>query len=484
MSDTLTVERDVEYSSDLESGDESEVESSQSDDDDTRNITATLTDHDSPTADSGPGASPPSPSSKQSPSKHSPSPFPSKCSRRSSSKSSSDSVPPEKLLRRAHRRIHKLLKSSPVFGPSSCDIAALDDFVRCIPLARIVFGDFHWRVARSHADLGLAYLDLFSLPVQSHDHASTARSLLTQGVHLSENPHEKAGILESFLITYYTLGRSAARLDKDADAEKALLKAEKIHQEFGKLSSVSSEALREWEVKIALALARLFTKRKNFTSAEEEFTRCLDLMRKVSETEEDVALVPVLLDLARMKQSVGTATQIEASIDVFARAHAINIAVYPDDDHLATARSALSLGQAYAALDSDESHCSGEAYLRKAVDAFSVVLGPAHEDTQDALNMFAKLLIRMTKTSEAVAVIKRKIRGRFEAEGGEFSEAMAADHQLLGSLHLANGDLDLATSHLKKCHEIQRIALGPNHRKTRGTASQISAISQTNDRWR
>ena len=110
--------------------------------------------------------------------------------------------PPEVLLQRAHRRIRRLLRkasrkktttmatktdvSTPGF-----DVTALDDFVRCIPLARIIFGDFHWRLARAYADLALAYLDLLQLPTQSLDHATTAKTLLTQNVHLSDNALEK-----------------------------------------------------------------------------------------------------------------------------------------------------------------------------------------------------------------------------------------------------------------------------------------------------
>ena len=70
------------------------------------------------------------------------------------------------------------------------------------------------------------------------------------------------GILETFLITYYALGRSCARLDKDFEAEKSLQKAEKIHGEFSKLSAVDPIVVAEWEIKIALALARLNAKLK------------------------------------------------------------------------------------------------------------------------------------------------------------------------------------------------------------------------------
>ena len=68
--------------------------------------------------------------------------------------------------------------------------------------------------------------------------------------------------METFLITYYTLGRSCARLDKDSEAEKSLQKAEKIHTEYSKLSAVDPVVVAEWEIKIALAIARLNTKRK------------------------------------------------------------------------------------------------------------------------------------------------------------------------------------------------------------------------------
>jgi len=393
--------------------------------------------------------------------------------------------PPEVLLQRAHRRIRRLLrkasrkKAKSDVSTEAFDVSALDDFVRCVPLARIIFGDFHWRLARAHADLALAYLDLLQLPAQSLEHATTAKTLLTQNVHLSDNALEKVGILETFLITYYTLGRSSARLDKDTEAEKALAKAEKLHAEFAKLVAADHVVVAEWEIKIVLATARLCAKRKSFVAAEEEFGRCLNLMEAFHESSTALALVPVLLDLAKMKLSIGTASQTEASIELFHRAHDINVEANEkgDEDDLATARSALSLGQAYAALDKDESHASAEAYVRKAAETMRASLGCGDEETQAALCSLAKLLVRMTKTSEAVDVLKSKIRGRFEVEGGEFSEAMAADHHLIANIFLAGGELERAQAHLKKCVDIRKIVLGPNHRKTREALATINSIS-------
>jgi len=394
--------------------------------------------------------------------------------------------PPEVLLQRAHRRIRRLLRRASsrkgsgkpdAVSMEKCGIQVLDDFIRCVPLARIIFGDFHWRLARAYADLALAYLDLLQLPIQSHEHASTAKTLLTQNVHLSDNSLEKVGILETFLIAYYALGRSSARLDKDAEAEKALLKAEKIHAEFAKLPAADQIVVAEWQIKILLAVARLSAKKKSYVAAEEEFRRCLDLMEAFHESSSDVALVQVLLDLAKMKLSVGTASQIESSIELFHRAHDINVETFDDVDHLATARSGLALGQAYAALDRDESHASAEAYIRKATESLQATLGCGDEETQAALSALAKLLVRMTKTSEAVDVLKSKIRGRFEVEGGEFSEAMAADHNFIANIFLAGGDLERAVAHLKKCVDIRKVVLGPNHRKTRDTLATINSIS-------
>jgi len=400
--------------------------------------------------------------------------------------------PPEVLLQRAHRRIRRLLRKVASSSSSSYkdkdavpnqpfNVSVLDDFIRCVPLARIIFGDFHWRLARAYADLALAYLDLLQLPVQSHEHASKAKTLLTQTVHLSDDSLEKVGILETFLIAYYAHGRSCARLDKDVEAEKALLKAEKIHAEFGKLAAVDAVVVAEWEIKIVLAVARLYAKKKSYVAAEEEFSKCLRLLETFHESPSDLALVPVLLDLARMKLSVGTTSQIQASIELFHRAHDINVDKADDkadiEGSLTSARSALALGQAYATLDKDESHLSAEAYVRKATEAFQSALGSGHEETQAALASLAKLLVRMTKTSEAVDVLKSKIRGRFEVEGGEFSEVMASDHNLIANIFLAGGDIQRAAAHLKKCVDIRKVVLGPNHRKTRETLAAISSIS-------
>ena len=84
-----------------------------------------------------------------------------------------------------------------------------------------------------------------------------------------------------------------------------------------------------------------------------------------------------------MKQSVGTASQVESSIEFFLRAHTINIEENLEDENdLAIARSSLAVGQAYAALDSDHGHASAEAYVRRAVESMQISLGVGDEETQ------------------------------------------------------------------------------------------------------
>ena len=37
---------------------------------------------------------------------------------------------------------------------------AIHEYIRCTALTRIVHGNSHWKLAKSHVDLGEAYLDL------------------------------------------------------------------------------------------------------------------------------------------------------------------------------------------------------------------------------------------------------------------------------------------------------------------------------------
>ena len=121
----------------------------------------------------------------------------------------------------------------------------------------------------------------------------------------------------------------------------------------------------------------------SFIAAEDEFKRCLTLLETFHESASDPSLVPVLLDLAKMKLSVGTKSQIESSIEFFLRAHTINIEENIEAEHdLTIARSSLAAGQAYAALDSDDGHASAEAYIRKAVESMQVTLGGGDEESQ------------------------------------------------------------------------------------------------------
>ena len=82
-------------------------------------------------------------------------------------------TPPDVLLKKATKQAKQLLKQLPrVSNNQSCTqgvgvasseegvATVVDVCIRCVALARIVYGDDHWVLAKMHIQLGHVYLQL------------------------------------------------------------------------------------------------------------------------------------------------------------------------------------------------------------------------------------------------------------------------------------------------------------------------------------
>ena len=82
-------------------------------------------------------------------------------------------TPPDVLLKKAAKQAKQLLKQlprvssnrgcAPEVGVASDEegvTTVLDVCIRCVALARIVYGDDHWILAKMHIQLGHVYLQL------------------------------------------------------------------------------------------------------------------------------------------------------------------------------------------------------------------------------------------------------------------------------------------------------------------------------------
>ncbi|KAL8559960.1 hypothetical protein ACOMHN_041431 [Nucella lapillus] len=118
-----------------------------------------------------------------------------------------DMTPPDHLLSVAQKRAHK-------FADLKKGDRAIHEYVRCIALTRIVHGNHHWKLAKSHVDLGEAYLDLKGYAAQAEYHAETAKSIMLHGAHVSQSVQEKAHIYCVLITMYYTLGRANTTMKK------------------------------------------------------------------------------------------------------------------------------------------------------------------------------------------------------------------------------------------------------------------------------
>lgn len=71
---------------------------------------------------------------------------------------------------------------------------AIEDLIRCTALARIVYGDCHWRFAEVESELAQAYWKYKNLPAQAQQHAEEARNIMLRVVQSGPSQEERKHI--------------------------------------------------------------------------------------------------------------------------------------------------------------------------------------------------------------------------------------------------------------------------------------------------
>ena len=101
-----------------------------------------------------------------------------------------------------------------------------------LALVRLVYGNAHVRVAEARLTLASAYLELRELPVQAFDHAKQAQRVLKRaregaepGPADGDDVHAAALRRRVTMNTYYVMGVALTKMQKTAEADKALERA-------------------------------------------------------------------------------------------------------------------------------------------------------------------------------------------------------------------------------------------------------------------
>ncbi|KAL8559959.1 hypothetical protein ACOMHN_041430 [Nucella lapillus] len=258
-----------------------------------------------------------------------------------------------------------------------------------------------------------------------------------------------------------------------SEAEQYLMKADRIAQEQSRLDCVTDQTCDKTDIKLYLAMARLYGRQKKYAVAGEKYDKAVDLMEKVY-GRDSLRLITVLHDYGKLEQSKGRHANHEKVIDLFQQAHDVASANYKEGSQQ-TVDTALALAQAYASTGKDEAEGSAESYLNECLANCTALRGPHHASSLMVQDELARLLIRTDRHEEAMTMLKSGINPKCQAFG-DYSEQVSDTYKLMGSVHLTQGNIERALRAYKKCYGIEQLVLGKNHRKTKDTLRTMELL--------
>ncbi|XP_074649987.1 tetratricopeptide repeat protein 23-like [Tubulanus polymorphus] len=377
-----------------------------------------------------------------------------------------DMTPPEKLLKLAERDVKELTNNEK-------NDEAIRQLTRCVALTRIVYGDKHWKHAQAYSNLAQGYFDLKGYAPQAYQHAETAKNIMMSGLHTSQSDSDKAAMLSTFMDIYYTMGRSCSVLKKQNEAEQAFLKADSISKQRLKSPSVSVEDSRVWDIKIAIALAKVNLRQQKQAGAMTYYEHAKDLITK-SKGADSLDLIPIYQGMGQVEQSKGKHANQEHAIEMYLQGHSIASAHYKTNS-VELASTAKALASAYSNTADPHGEASAESYLNECLAMYQLHYGPNHEKTIGIHDELAKLMIRTDRKTDSISLLKSTIPAKQEVFG-EFSDETADTNKLIASIHLSNGNMELALKAFRKCLSIQTMMYGSNHKKTKETQANIDVL--------
>ncbi|XP_071941332.1 tetratricopeptide repeat protein 23-like isoform X2 [Antedon mediterranea] len=368
-------------------------------------------------------------------------------------------------------RLHIAEKYANKFTAKNKVDLAMAEWIRCTALARLVYGDGHWQLAHSYANLGQAYLELRGLAPQAEHHASLAKTILLKEAHSTTSTDDKAGLLLALITTYYTLGRACTILKKYPQGEQNLAKAERSCEERRKLYNQD-----DLDIKVKLALARLCASQGRHTAGFTYYEKAIKLIKGDS-GKESSDLVAVYQDMGRLEQSKKDKADHDRAVEYFLQAHSIASSSSKRPQEL-TGETAYQLAMAYTKSGTTEAENAAERYLEESLGTYSVVHGEHHAKSIEVQEELCKLLIRTQRTEEAIDLLKCIISAK-NTVYGELSEEVGESYKLYASLLMAQGKLDKALIYFKKCHGIKSNLYGSQHRKTQAIQNTIDMLLQS-----
>ncbi|KAG5839749.1 hypothetical protein ANANG_G00208250 [Anguilla anguilla] len=333
--------------------------------------------------------------------------------------------------------------------------AAIQERARCVALARLVYGEGHLRLAEAHAKLAEGYLQLKGWAAQAREHSGRARDVLHLcGPGTAEQGGEKAQTLRPTL----------------EEAEASLKTAERIMGDLRRQEGAAGEEeTAKTEFEIATGLSRLCHRQGRPEEALFQCERALQMAEGRLGVGDACA---VYRDMAAIEQAEG---RLDRAIRHLQQAH--SVARSRDPGGVEEARIAHSLALAHSTLREPGHRDTALRFFEESLGAYSRILGPQDAVTLSVQDDLCHLLL-LTGQQENAVKLQRESLGPKSSAFGDLSQEVADTLQLIGGVEMTQGDMRRAHRTMSKCLEIQKLLLGPQHKKTRATQRTVDMLSE------
>ncbi|XP_066474264.1 tetratricopeptide repeat protein 23-like [Tiliqua scincoides] len=371
-------------------------------------------------------------------------------------------------------KLMQALKRAERFAEEKEAHKAQRELIQCTALTRIIYGNRHWKLAQALANLAHSYLVLQGLPVQTMQHANSAKCIIFSGGSTPPaSSEERREILSTLVTIYYSLGVAHLKQKNSKKSYCSLRKAKSIMEELQELDWSRTPELKVSEKDLNAALGRACLQQNKMELAIRHFKKAINA---VISSEGEMA--PELINLyKKIAQTEQVKKNNEKSIEYLLHAYSIALAVHKKSSTEA-ASIALLLGKAYAATGEEQYSEVAETYFSESLAAYKVALGMDHPLTIDALKDFSKWLICAGKREHAYNLLKESFQLHLDP-CSDFNEKAAERFYIMGCICLSEGKMKEAYQLFSKCVQIQVIVYGSQYRKTKDIQKLLDVLKKS-----
>ncbi|XP_049639878.1 tetratricopeptide repeat protein 23 [Suncus etruscus] len=301
---------------------------------------------------------------------------------------------------------------------------ALRELVRCVALARICYGDTHWKLAEAHRNLARGYLRLPGLWLQAQQHVDKAKEILGSAV---SAPHGDTDLFRCSVGLFHTAACALLGLHKYPDAAENLSKAERLSWELLQSGRIPREEWVDTKWRINLASAQISQGQKRWKEALAQYQEALESAEK-SQGEQSPKCIPILKELAGVERALG---QDAEALQHLLQAHTIVLSNRPSAEDAAV--SAHCVAHAAASLGTPEHHGVAEQFFQESLARLQNTSVGSRTRFLSVLEEYCQFLRVTGQQEKALAVLQGSLEAKEHALGDLSPEAAETCRVLSGA---------------------------------------------------